>query len=147
MRSLEEKGTQLVRQARRLEAMSFYQTAIVKYIEESAEKSTAIARLAVQCYLNIARCALEPRDPAVAKEAEVYCDRALEILSNPTDGGAVLLATKAYYCKSQTFELRGLTQAAEKEFAVAAKFSPSDNVVSPSDNVVGQALARVRLNI
>lgn len=76
MRTLKDEGALLVRQRHHAEAISRYQSAIVKYIQAQAE-SPAVAQLAVQCYLNIALCVLEPRNPAVAKEAEACCDRRL----------------------------------------------------------------------
>lgn len=74
----------------------------------------------------------------MGREAEVCCNRALELMPSPVEENAKNLATKAYYRKGRALELRGKKETAEKQFCVASKRSPSDRTVL-------DALSRLRM--
>lgn len=81
MRSGKTKGACLVKKKHFTDAISCYQRAVVTFHRSIGIQGAATSQLAAQCYLNIARCVLEQRDAATAKEAEMCCDVASQSIS------------------------------------------------------------------
>lgn len=104
-------------------------TCLVAFNRSADEQTSATSQLELQCYLNIALCILEPKGTAAAKEAELCCERALELISHPGDESERILTTKAHSRKSQALELCRDPDAAAKQFAAASTLSPSDETV------------------
>jgi hypothetical protein len=130
LKSLEEEGASLVRQARHGDAIERFQSGMVCYLTNGDEEREAgETPLAPLCYLNMAHCLLAGRNPAKAEDVETCCRAALKLFGNPDGGGTPALLAKAHYRMGLARELCWDREGAAETMSAALRCTPGEPTI------------------